>query len=126
MKYGLIASAVAVFAFVLMLDGTLVGGEKDKITIKVVMQKAMKPGGDMLCKKVATGKADEKEVAQLVELFTALSNLEPPKGDADSWKAKTKALVDAAKAAKAGEKSEALATAANCNACHSEHKGKKK
>ncbi len=123
MKYGLIASAVAVFAFVLALDSSLLGGDKKEVTTKVVMKKAMAGG---LCKKVASGKADEAEVKELVELFTALSKNEPPKGSADSWKEKTKALVDAAKAAKAGEKSEALGKAANCAACHSEHKGKKK
>jgi surface antigen len=119
MLRGLIAGGMCVFALALVMDGSVSGGDKDKVSIKVVMQKAMKGG---LCTKVATGKANEDEKKQLVELFTAMSKNEPPKGDAESWKAKTKALVDAAKAGDG----DALKKAANCAACHSEHKGKKK
>ena len=122
MLRGLIAGSLAVFALGLFMDNSSSFGGDDKITIKAVMKKAMAGG---LCKKVASGKADEKEVKELVVLFTALSKNEPPKGDLADWKAKTTALVDAAKAAKAGEKSEALGAAANCAACHKEHKGKK-
>lgn len=119
MLRGLIAGGMVVFGLALLLDSNVQSGEKDKVTIKVVMQKAMKGG---LCAKVASGKADEAEKKQLVELFTALAKNEPPKGDPDSWKAKTKALLDAAKA----DDGAALKKAADCAACHSEHKGKKK
>ncbi len=123
MKRGLILSAFAVFAFILVVDGSLQGGDKgkdgDKVTIKVVMKKAMVGG---LCKKVAGGSASKEEQAELVKLFEGLAKCEPPKGDAASWKEKTEALV---KAAKAGD-GEALKKAANCAACHGEHKGKKK
>lgn len=119
MLRGLIVGAMCVFGLVLILDGNVEGGDKDKVTIKVVMQKAMKGG---LCKKVASGEANEAEKKELVELFTALAKNEPPKGDAASWKEKTKALLDAAKA----NDGAALKKAADCAACHSEHKGKKK
>ena len=105
------------FALALVLDGNVQGGDKEKVTIKVVMQKAMKGG---LCTKVASGKADDAEKKQLVELFEALAKATPPKGEADSWKEKTKALVDAAKSADGA----ALKKAANCAGCHSVHKGK--
>src|SRR5437899_2930082 len=95
MVRGLIAGGVCLFAFALLLDGNVQGGDKDKITIKLVMQKAMKGG---LCGKVASGKADDAEKKQLVEYFTALTKLEPPKGEADAWKTRTTALLDAAKA----------------------------
>lgn len=93
----------------------------DDVEIKDVMKIAMKGG---LCKKVATGKANDAEKKKLVELFTALSKAKPPKGDAASWKAKTGALLKAATAvAKGDEKAgKALAKAANCKACHSVHK----
>ena len=70
----------------------------------------------------ATGKASAEEKKELIALFTALSKNEPPKGDPESWKAKTKALLDAAKA----DDGAALKKAADCAACHGEHKGKKK
>ena len=49
----------------------------------------------------------------------------PPKGDAESWKAKTAALKSAAEGVLKGEKGaeEALKKAANCAACHKVHKG---
>ena len=124
MKFGLIACAVAVFAFVLMLDSNLMGGDKDKVTIKVVMKKAhtAKKGEDSLLKKVIAGTASDTEKKELVELYTALSKNEPPAGDADSWKTKTTALIAAAKSGDAA----ALKKASDCAACHSEHKKKKK
>ena len=111
------------FSMVLVLDTNLMGGDKDKkeekaVSIKVVMKKAMAGG---LCKKVASGKASDDEKKELISLFTDLAANTPPKGDADSWKAKTKALLDAAKA----DDGAALGKAADCKACHSEHKGKK-
>jgi len=116
---GLIAGAVCLFALALVLDSSVNGGDKKEVTIKVVMQKAMKGG---LCGKVASGKADADEKKQLIELFTALSKATPPKGEEASWKEKTKALLDAAKA----DDGKALKKAADCAGCHSEHKGKKK
>jgi surface antigen len=115
MKRGLIAGAVAVFALVLMLDSSSQGGDKKEVTIKLVMQKAMKGG---LCTKVATGKASDDEKKQLVMLFEGMAMIKCPKGDEADWKAKTKALVDAAKA----DDGAALKKAANCMACHKEHK----
>lgn len=94
---------------------------QDKIDIAEVMKEAMKGG---LCKKVASGKADKAEKERLVVLFKALAANKPPQGDAESWKAKTGALVEAATAAlkddkEAGKK---LGAAANCAACHKVHK----
>lgn len=117
MMRGLFVSAVAVFALVLLLDGTSQGGGKDeKVTIKLVMQKAMKGG---LCAKVASGKASDDEKKELVRLFEGLAKTDPPKGEAAAWKDKTKALLEAAK----NNDGAALKKAANCAACHKEHKG---
>ena len=92
---------------------------KPKHSIKNVMKKCMKGG---LCKKVAGGEASDEEKKLLVEMFTALAANKPPRGDADSWKAKTSALVKAATA----NDGAALKKAANCAACHKVHKPKKK
>lgn len=120
MLRGLIAGGLCLFAFALLLDSNVSGGDKDKVSIKTVMQKCMAKGG--LCGKVAAGEANAEEKKQLVEYFTALNKLSPPKGEEASWKEKTKALLEAAKA----DDTAALKKAANCMACHSEHKGKKK
>lgn len=87
------------------------------------MKKAMKGG---LCKKVASGKASDKEKEQLLELFEKLSKAKPHKGDPQSWKEKTGKLVKAAKAIVDGDDQgvKALRKAANCKACHKVHRGK--
>jgi hypothetical protein len=103
--------------FVIGSNGAADKDKKEpKYKIADVMKIAMKGG---LCGKVAKGDASDEEKAKLVELFTALSQNTPPKGDADSWKEKTGALL---KAAKAGDGA-ALKKAANCGACHKAHKG---
>src|SRR5262245_883092 len=98
MKF-LVAGLMVLMALVLTL-GDNVAGEKPKYTIKEVMKKAH-TGKPNLVSKVAGGKADEADKKQLADLYKALSQNTPPKGDDDDWKKKTKALAEAsAKAAK--------------------------
>lgn len=89
--------------------------KKAKYTNAEVMQKAMKGG---LCAKVASGKATDAEKEQLIAYFVALHDNTPKKGGADSWKAKTEALLNASKAGDG----KALQAAANCKGCHEIHK----
>jgi hypothetical protein len=110
-----LALAGLIFASVVMEANS--EEKKPKYTIKQVMAKAMRGG---LCAKVASGKASDDEKATLVAMFVALGENKPPKGEADSWKDKTTALVDAAKAGDGAK----LKKAATCAACHSLHKGK--
>ena len=113
---------VAVLGVSLMATFAASADDAKPVGIKDVMKTCMKGG---LCKKVADGAANDEEKAKLVEMFTAMSKAKPPKGDAESWKTKTAALVKAATAAKAGDEGagDALKKAANCMACHKEHKG---
>lgn len=115
-------SAALAIAVVAMASYSGAADKKDakpKHSVKDVMKKCMKGG---LCKKVASGKASDEEKQLLVAMFTSLAENKPPRGDADSWKAKTTALLAAAKA---GDNA-ALKKAANCAACHKVHKPKKK
>jgi hypothetical protein len=109
----------------LLLASTSGAADDDKVTIKEVMKKAH-TGKPKLCEKVATGKASKEEKEKLVDLYTALSKNKPPKGEEDSWKEKTAALVKAAKACADDDKDgpNALKKAVNCKACHEVHKGK--
>ena len=59
-----------------------------------------------------------KNKATLEKYFQVLVKFKPSKGDADSWKTKTEALVAALKSGK----QEDLNKASNCKACHSVHK----
>ena len=69
--------------------------EKPKHSIKDVMKTAMKGG---LWKKVGDGQASDAEKKELLALFESLGKNKPPKGEEKSWKEKTEALVNAAKA----------------------------
>lgn len=115
---------VAVMAMAIVATWTMSlvrADDKPKFTSKEVMAEAHKKG---LLKKVQAGTATDEEKTKLVELYEALALNKPPKGEAESWKAKTDALVAAAKAAKAGEADagKKLEAASKCGACHSVHK----
>ncbi len=97
--------------------------DKPKHTIKEVMKKAHTPDGGLL-KKIVSGNGTKEDAEQLVELYTALGQNKPPKGEPGSWQEKTSALLQAAKdvvADKEGSKA-GLEKAANCGNCHKEHK----
>jgi len=108
----LFVGVVALLSLAFLLNAN---AQESKYTNKEVMQKAMKGG---LLNKVAGGNASDAEKQQLVDLFTSLHQNKPKKGDAENWKKMTDALVAAAKSGDG----KALKTAANCKACHSEHK----
>jgi hypothetical protein len=97
--------------------------KKPKYNIPQVMQKAHGKAG--LLKKVAGGKADQEEKDKLVELYVALSKNEPPRGDKESCKKKTEALVKGSRAVAKDEEGglDKLKKAANCKGCHDAHRG---
>ena len=113
----LVAGMVLVLSGVFLMGTNAGAAGKDdpKYKIKEVMKIAMKGG---LCGKVASGKASDDEKKQLIELFTALAANKPPMGDADAWKTRTTALLEAAKKGDG----DALKKAANCMSCHKEFK----
>lgn len=121
MKNSFVWSLVVAFVSLGAFAAFAADEEAPKHTVKQVMKAAMKDG---LCKKVADGKGSKEDAGQLVVLFTAMAANAPPRGDAESWKAKTAALVAAAKACADGEEgaSAKLGAAANCMACHKDHK----
>jgi hypothetical protein len=90
---------------------------KDPASISEIMEKAMKGG---LAKKVASGKADEKEKLELLSMMIDLVENEPPQGDANEWKmAAGKAMMDVAKVVVGREGAgEELSKSINCKACH--------
>ena len=97
--------------------------DKPKISIKEVMKQAHgKETG--LAEKVVAGKADKDEKMKLLDVYTQLAVNKPPKGDADSWKEKTSAIVKAAQDVVDGKKDAEgdLKKAINCKACHDTHK----
>lgn len=113
---------LGIFAGVGIVMGDDAKKGEPKYTMKEIMEKGHK-GKDSLLTKVTAGNAPEEDRKLLLEYYEALAMYEPPKGDAKSWKAKTEALVKAAKLAV--EKPAVVAPlkqAANCKACHTAHR----
>ena len=105
-----------------LVSGFAVSARADdpKYTVQQIM-KAVYKGEDSVHKRIIKGTATKEDLAKLVEYVSVLPQNDPPQGDADGWKKKTTALVDAAKAMQAA-KDGALAQytkTANCQACHS-------
>ena len=118
---GLFACAMAMFALVLVVN-TNAQGDKDKekdkekkLTVKQIMAKAH--GKDGLRAKVIKGEASNEEKKALIDMYTALAALDCPKGDKDSWKEKTKAVVNLAKSDDV-----AMLKKIDCKGCHMAHK----
>jgi hypothetical protein len=97
--------------------------DKPKFTIKEVMKKAHKDG---LLNQVASGKADKKDVEELVQLYTALNQNKPPKGEVKDWAMKTEVILKYAKDVAAGKEGAGpkLKEAADCKGCHMAHRPK--
>jgi hypothetical protein len=97
---------------------------KPKYTLKQIMQDGHKKG---LLQKVATGKATAAERLKLLDMYIAMYESKPKRGDANSWtKLSADALAAAAKLVVDPKSDPApLKKAANCKPCHSKHKAKK-
>src|SRR5688572_4113857 len=97
--------------------------KKPKHSIKDVMKEVHK-GDDNIGKRVTKGAASRDDIAKMVEYYESLPANEPPRGEKASWVAKTGKLLTAAKAVKTGAPGalDQYKEAANCKACHSEHK----
>jgi len=96
---------------------------KPKYTIKEVMKEIHK-GDDNIGKRAVKGQASKEDINKMVEYYASLPLNEPPRGEKESWLAKTTALVKASQELKAGSPSavEHYKQAANCKGCHEAHK----
>jgi hypothetical protein len=105
--------------------------ETPKYTTKQVMDLAHKDNketGELALYsklKKSTDPDEQKKIgAQLVELYTAMGQNKPPKGDADDWKKRSDAVVAAAKDVADGKDGgiDALKKANDCMGCHMAHR----
>jgi hypothetical protein len=81
-------------------------------------------GTDPVAKKAAKGEASSSEVKKLLKAYESMAKVEPPRGDAEAWKARLDTLIAATNDLK-DEKDgsvEAFAKAGDCKGCHNEHK----
>jgi len=96
----------------------------NEYTLKTIMKDGIK-AETSIYKKIEAGSATAEEKAAFLEMCKAMPNLEPPKGDAESWKNKTQALIDAVQGVVDGKETATadLKAAINCKSCHTPHKG---
>jgi hypothetical protein len=101
-----------------------VDAAEPKWTTKDIMKKGHTPTKTSLAAKVIKGEATPEDKKLLLEMYESLALNMPAKGDAESWKTLTTALVDAAKGVVEGKEgaSEQLNKAVNCGTCHKAHK----
>ena len=94
--------------------------KKTSHTTKEVM-KHIKEG---LVKTVVEGTGTDEDIQLLLELAKSLPSNKPPKGDAKSWRLKTRALIKAVMAVQADRPNaiEQLVKVSNCTGCHTPHK----
>ncbi len=118
--FSVLAAAVVIAGLWSAATAEEEGGKKAKKTIKEVMKDAHKSG---LHKKVLSEKASKKEREELLELYIAMSDNSPPKGDQKSWKILTSRLIIGADDA-VNDPSDVkeLKKATNCGNCHKKHK----
>ena len=94
--------------------------------IKDAMRYAHKaPKGEKkLNEKIVDGTATDEEIKKTLDLYKAIGDTKPPKGDPAEFKAKMAKLIVATEEV-VEKKPDAVAhykDAVNCKACHSEHK----
>src|SRR5438045_2423520 len=119
MKF-LAAGAISLLSLAILLDSNQ-AGDKATFTISQLMREAHTGG---LMKKVASGKASDAEKKKLVELYKALSQNKPPKGNEGDWKKVTGDMIKSAEAAAKGDEAAAksLLKLVNCAVCHGKFK----
>ena len=98
-------------------------GEKGELTLSHIMKEGHK-GKTSIVAKVKNGEATEAELQQLIGFYIAMEKLTPPRGEAKSWRAKTRKLTGTSLKVYRGVEgaTEAFSEAVNCKACHSKHK----
>ena len=74
--------------------------------------------------KIIDGTVDEADLKKTLELYKAMADTKPPKGDAAAFKEKVAKLIGATEnvVAKKEGAGAAYKQAVNCKACHQDHK----
>jgi hypothetical protein len=116
----LLVPAVALFA-----SGLFAIAAEDN-AIKAAMKYANKAPKDVkkVCEKIVAGTASDEEIKKTLELYKAMRDVKPPKGDAAEFTAKTDKAIAALEdvVAKKDGAADAFKKANNCKACHDPHK----
>ena len=87
-----------------------------------LMQKGFK-GDESIRSKIIDGKASDADWDRFIAYVKTMQEFKPRKGDLDSWRNKTTALMQAAQAARVdAAKLTTFEEASTCKGCHTPHK----
>jgi hypothetical protein len=102
------------------------GDDDSRMVVIAAMRRVFTGQDPPLVVKAAAGDANEIEKQRLLKVLTGMANTQPEHGSAESWKAKTTALVAAAQDLIDGKDGAGgrLRAASNCRACHAIHRFK--
>ncbi len=118
----------ALFAVAAIAISTAVVADENHEILEKVMKEGLK-GDDSPLAKVLDGAASKSETKSLAKLIKTMEGTKAPKGDQAAYDAKVAELIAAMDAVAGGDTGEAalgrLDKAANCKACHTDHKPKK-
>lgn len=107
---------------------TLAAGDDNPIKKSMDYTHKAPKGEKKISEKIVDGTASDEEVKRTLELYKAMVDCKPPKGDQAAFKEKVVKLISATEdvIAKKPDAAAGYKTAANCKACHSDHKEDKK
>jgi len=121
MKYQLLTAVVFT---TLTASLALAADEPNPIKDSMKYSHKAPKGEKKINEKIIEGAATDAEIAKTLELYKAIGDTKPPKGDAADFKAKVAKLVAATEEVVAKKPDAAMhyKEAVNCKACHGEHK----
>ncbi len=119
-------SIVPVLTFTAALTLAAFAGEEEFKPIEDAMKFAHKApkGTPKVSDKIVDGTVSDEDLKKTLELYKAMADTKPPKGDAAAFKEKVAKLIGATEAVVAKKEGAGAVykEAANCKACHKDHK----
>jgi hypothetical protein len=116
--------AIAVLALIAGVYSSRADDDSRSVII-AAMRRVFSGQDPPLIVRAAAGDANEVEKKRLLSVLTGLARTQADRGDPDSWKTKTAALLAAAQDLADGKEGagDRLRAASNCRACHQIHRG---
>jgi hypothetical protein len=120
------SASLSVITAIAALSFTALAADTEFKPIEDAMKFAHKApkGTPKICEKIVDGSVSDADLKKTLDLYKAMADTKPPKGDAAAFKEKVAKLIGATEdvVAKKPNAGAAYKEAVNCKACHSEHK----
>ena len=116
--------AVAAFTAAITVNAFAVGDEFKPIEDAMKFAHKAPKGTPKVSDKILDGSVSDEDLKKTLELYKAMADTKPPKGEAAAFKEKVAKLIGATESVVAKKEGAGAAykEAVNCKACHSDHK----